>query len=259
MTQIRKNFLTNIFCLAANVIVGLMYTPFLVNKLGVATYGVLPIALVINQYILIITDALQGSVTRFYSIEYRQKNYKQASVYFTSAIAVSVILALIFMPILEISIPMLLQWLSIPKDLVNSTGLLITYTVASLFVAVCSNCVNVTIYSDNRLDLINYLKIFRNLSKLLLNVFLFTCFTIDVSNVGLASLLTEIGILIASFIMYYSTRHEEVLFKMKYINISAMKPVFKMLSWISVASFSSVFIYKIDALFINDFFGLYYT
>lgn len=59
--------------------------------------------------------------------------------------------------------------------------------------------------------------------------------------------------------MYYSTRHEEVLFKMKYINISAMKPVFKMLSWISVASFSSVFIYKIDALFINVFFGLYYT
>lgn len=259
MTQIRKNFLTNIFCLAANVIVGLMYTPFLVNKLGVATYGVLPIALVLNQYILIITDALQGSVTRFYSIEYRQKNYKQASVYFTSAIAVSAILALIFMPVLEISIPMLLQWLNIPKDLANSVGLLITYTVASLFVAVCSNCVNVTIYSDNRLDLINYLKIFRNLSKLLLNVFLFTFFVIDVSNVGLASLLTEIGILIASFAMYYSTRHKEVLFKMKYINISAMKPVFKMLSWISVASFSSVFIYKIDALFINNFFGLYYT
>ncbi|WP_293589673.1 hypothetical protein, partial [Prevotella sp.] len=179
MTQVRKNFFTNIFCLVANVIVGLMYTPFLLNKLGVATYGVLPIALVINQYIIIITDALQGSVTRFYSIEYRQKNYKQASIYFTSAIAVTVILALIFMPIIETSMPIFLRWLSIPNDLGLSVGLLITYTVASLFVAVCSNCVNVTIYSDNRLDLINYLKIFRNLSKLLLNVLFFSIFTID--------------------------------------------------------------------------------
>lgn len=38
MTQVRKNLLTNLFCLVANVIVGLMYTPFLVKKLGVATY-----------------------------------------------------------------------------------------------------------------------------------------------------------------------------------------------------------------------------
>ena len=163
MTQVRKNFLTNIFGLVANVIVGLMYTPFLVEKLGVTTYGVLPIALVINQYIIIITDALQGSVTRFYSIEYRQKNYQNASVYFTSAIAVAVCLALLLLPVIGVSMPMLLSWLHIPDNLGFSVGKLILYTVAGLFVAVCSNCVNVTIYSDNRLDLINYLKIFRNL------------------------------------------------------------------------------------------------
>lgn len=259
MTQVRKNFLTNIFGLVANVIVGLMYTPFLVEKLGVTTYGVLPIALVINQYIIIITDALQGSVTRFYSIEYRQKNYQKASVYFTSAIAVAVCLALLLLPVIGVSMPMLLSWLHIPDNLGFSVGKLILYTVAGLFVAVCSNCVNVTIYSDNRLDLINYLKIFRNLSKLGLNVLFFTFFAIDVSNVGLASLLTEIGILIASFAMYFYTRHEAVLIKWAYINFGAMKPVLKMLTWVSLSSFSSVFIYKIDTLFINNYFGLYYT
>lgn len=259
MTQVRKNFLTNIFSLVANVIVGLMYTPFLVEKLGVTTYGVLPIALVINQYIIIITDALQGSVTRFYSIEYRQKNYQKASVYFTSAIAVAVCLALLLLPVIGVSMPMLLSWLHIPDNLGFSVGKLILYTVASLFVAVCSNCVNVTIYSDNRLDLINYLKIFRNLSKLLLNVLFFTFWTIDVSNVGLASFVTEIVILVASFSIFYYTRHKEVLLGWKYVNLGAMKPVLKMLTWVSLSSFSSVFIYKIDTLLINNYFGLYYT
>lgn len=259
MTQVRKNLLTNLICLAANVIVGLMYTPFLVKKLGVATYGVLPLALIINQYIIIITDALQGSVTRFYSVEYRQKNYQMASIFFTSSIALAVLLALLLLPIIGISMPVLLKWLHIPSNLSDSASLLIFYTVSSLFVAVCSNCVNVTIYSENRLDLINYLKIFRNLSKLGLNVLLFTFFTIDVSNVGLASLLTEVGILIASFVMYFYTRHKEVLIKWTYINLRAMKPVLRMLTWVSLSSFSSVFIYKIDTLFINNYFGLYYT
>lgn len=60
-------------CLIANVLVGLLYTPYLVKELGVVTYGVLPIALVVNQYIIILTDSLQSSVTRFYSLEYRQR------------------------------------------------------------------------------------------------------------------------------------------------------------------------------------------
>ena len=46
MTQIRKNLITNVMCLIANVLVGLLYTPYLVKELGVVTYGVLPIALV---------------------------------------------------------------------------------------------------------------------------------------------------------------------------------------------------------------------
>jgi O-antigen/teichoic acid export membrane protein len=68
MTQIRKNLITNVMCLIANVLVGLLYTPYLVKELGVVTYGVLPIALVVNQYIIILTDSLQSSVTRFYSL-----------------------------------------------------------------------------------------------------------------------------------------------------------------------------------------------
>ena len=91
MTQIRKNLITNVMCLIANVLVGLLYTPYLVKELGVVTYGVLPIALVVNQYIIILTDSLQSSVTRFYSLEYRQKNYKKASVYFSSAIAITIL------------------------------------------------------------------------------------------------------------------------------------------------------------------------
>ena len=123
MTQIRKNLVTNVMCLVTNVLVGLLYTPYLVRELGVATYGVLPIALVINQYIIILTDSLQSSVTRFYSVEYRQKNYRQASVYFTSAIAITILLAVIVVPSICCFLPQIETLLHIPDNLLHSVGL----------------------------------------------------------------------------------------------------------------------------------------
>lgn len=246
-------------CLVANVLIALLYTPFLIRELGVATYGVLPIALVINQYIIILTDSLQSSVTRFYSIEYRQKNYTKASVYFSSTIAITILLAVIVVPMVCCFLPEIETLLHIPDNLLQSVGMLITYTVASLFVAVCSNSVNITIYSDNRLDLINYLKIMRNLAKLVFNIALFSFATTDVSNVGLASVLAELLVLAFSIVFYMTAKNHEVHFGKKYISFKAMKPVAKMLSWVSLMSFASVFIYKIDALFVNNYFGLYNT
>lgn len=104
------------------------------------------------------------------------------------------------------SLPQIEALLHIPDKFFHSAGLLIAYTVASLFVAVCSNCVNITIYSDNRLDLINYLKILRNLAKLVFNITLFTFLTTDVSNVGLASVLAELLVLVISIIFYKITK-----------------------------------------------------
>lgn len=49
--QTKINLYSNIIALLANILVGIYYTPYLVNSLGLAAYGVLPLALIINQYI----------------------------------------------------------------------------------------------------------------------------------------------------------------------------------------------------------------
>ena len=59
--QTRVNFYTNIVSLAVNIIIALVYTPYLVDQLGVSAYGILPLALIINQYISVATGALTSS------------------------------------------------------------------------------------------------------------------------------------------------------------------------------------------------------
>ena len=79
MTQVQKNLMLNILNLVCNVIVGLYYTPYLVRSLGVVAYGIVPLALIVNQFIVVVTGALTSALTRFYSIELQKKEYERAS------------------------------------------------------------------------------------------------------------------------------------------------------------------------------------
>ena len=79
MSQVRNNLISNIIALVANIFVGLYYTPYLVNHLGIIAYGVIPLAMLINQYITIVTNALTSSFSRFYSVALQQNKNEEAS------------------------------------------------------------------------------------------------------------------------------------------------------------------------------------
>lgn len=77
--QTKMNFYTNILALIANLLVGIYYTPYLVNSLGLAAYGILPLALIINQYISVATQTLTHAYTRFYSVALQKGDHEEAS------------------------------------------------------------------------------------------------------------------------------------------------------------------------------------
>ena len=259
MLQVRKNLITNIICLVVNVFVGILYTPYLVRSLGATAYGVIPLALLINQYIGILTESLTGAVTRFYSIEYRQNKFKEASTYFTSAILFTIILAILLLPVIYILVDNLNQFLSIPEELITSAKMLFNLTALSFFMAVVSNCINVTIFADNRLDLVNCVKIARNIFKLIINIVLFIQIGVDIANVGLSYVIAESIVLLLSILFYRITKHNAIQFSFKHFDTKVFKPIFGMIFWVSIICLANTFIYKIDSVLLTNYFGLYFT
>ena len=259
MNQVRKNFLSNIFMFCVNIVVGLLYTPFLVKMLGTEAYGIVPLALILNQYISILTDSLRGAVTRFYSIEYRQNNFDKASNYLTASVVLSLFLAVVLIPLSWIPISNIDSLLNIPDNYLSSAKALFLLTVISLFLSVVSNCINITIFADNRLDYMNYLKIVRNVLKLLINVIIFLFVAVDIVNIGIAYVLTELIVLLLSIGYYKHCKPRGIHFSFKNFYLKDVRPIFSMITWVSLTSLASVFIYRIDALFINKYFGLYST
>src|SRR5690606_64676 len=163
--QVRKNLVFNILSLLANIAVGIFYTPFLVKSLGVVAYGVIPLALIINQYIGVITGSLTGALTRFYSIALQKNDKVEASKSLsTSFLIISVIVLVLVVP-LWYFIQKIDNIFTIPDELVVDAKLLFTYTAISFAVSLFSSIFNVILYAFNRLDLLNVVKIIRVAGK----------------------------------------------------------------------------------------------
>jgi O-antigen/teichoic acid export membrane protein len=106
--QFRNNVLSNLAAFAANLLIGLWFTPFVINNLGIAAYGLIPLANSISSYFSIITLSLNGAVGRFLTIDIQKGKSHQANITFNTALVGSIAITVFSLPIvigIVISIP----------------------------------------------------------------------------------------------------------------------------------------------------------
>ena len=251
--QVRKNLVFNILSLLANIAVGIFYTPFLVKSLGVVAYGVIPLALIINQYIGVITGSLTGALTRFYSIALQKNDKLEASKSLsTSFIVITAIVLLLVVPI-YILIENVDKIFTIPKELVNDSKKLFFFTAISFVFSLYTSIFNVTLYAFNRLDLLNIVKIIRVTGKWLFVLFIYSFISVNVAYVGLANLLTELFLLVFSIIVFSRFSKGKVSLSLKKYDTAVLKAIGFMALWTIVHQLGDTALYRIDNILVNIF------
>jgi len=79
--------------LAASVVVGFWYTPFLIHSLGLAVYGLVPLANSITNYLTILTAAVCTTVARYITVDLARNDVDNANRHFNTFLLVNVIMA----------------------------------------------------------------------------------------------------------------------------------------------------------------------
>lgn len=253
--QTRINFYTNIVTLGINAVIAIIYTPYLVNKLGVAAYGILPLALIVNQYIDVAAGALTSAYTRFYSVAIQKSDYNQASkVISTSILAIGAIV-LCSLPIfigIIINVDTVFQ---IPDGLTVSAQILFVYTALSFILSLITSTLNVTLYAQNRLDLMNFLKIIRSIMKFVIVWLLFEFASVNVAFVGLSGFITEIIVLIFSLLIFYKTRPDCIRISIKVFDKAILFAIIAMSVWVLIQQLGDTLLYRTDNLLFNVYLG----
>lgn len=239
--------------LVVGILLGLYYTPYLVKSLGIVAYGIVPLALVINQYINVITGSLTGALTRFYSVSLQQDNIPEASRYLSSSFIAISVLVVALIPVFALVIIKVDSIFTIPEDFVSSARILFLMTIISFVFSLYSSMLNITLYAKNRLDLMNNVKIVRNVVKVLATVLFFTAIKGDVAYIGYANLISEVMVMGLSIYYFVRVTDRKVRLSPRHFEKGALISVLTMTIWVLVHQLGDTGLYRIDNVMVNIF------
>lgn len=259
-SEARRRLPLNIFCnsiwLCINVFVGLWYTPFLIANLGVAVYGLVPLANSITYYLVLVTDGFDSAVSRFLQIDLARDDTQAANRTFNTAIAGGLTLFTIIIPI-----AIFMSWLTprvfhVPAGYGHDAQGLVLLTMLAFAITFLSGSFAVPSFAFHRFDL----RLFVNLIRLTVQmgsiVLLFTTMSPRLWFVGVGIFLSSIfAILGHGTIWHRLTPYLKIRFSL--FDISRLKELLRFSGWVLVNQAGTQLFVNIDLIVANLVFGAY--
>lgn len=252
--QLPSNLLSNIAYFLVNVVIGLFLVPYFVSNLGVAAYGIIPLAASITGYVAIVVQSLNSAVSRFLTIDLQREDYANANRTFnTSLFGLSAVITLMVPVIAGVAwfIPTIFH---VPAGQESSAVLLFLGVCAAFLIRSWSGNFTVQLFAYNRLDLQNLVNLVNLFVQTGLIVLLFTLLGPDLALVGVAHLA---GAIVASGISivlaWRICPHLKI--SIRSFDRSRVKDLCGMTWWVVVNQIGALLFLHIDLIVVNLLFG----
>jgi O-antigen/teichoic acid export membrane protein len=254
ISQMRRNLGVYIISFILNVSIGLLLVPYLIKYLGIAAYGLIPLAMIFTDYINIINVSINSAVGRFFLIEIQNNNWKKANIIFNSAFWGVLGLIIIQIPLLIYIISELNVFVEIPNGFLSDATSLFILTFAGYLISLISSVLNTSMFAHNRLDLSRKVDIVRVTTRIAIVILLFNLRTPSLLSVGIANVIAALCAFIYSF--YWNRKlTPELHFSLKSFSFSYLKSIYSMGGWIILNQVGYLLFVKVDLLLINKLMG----
>ena len=252
--QFPRNLAANIAYFLVSIVIGVLLVPYFVNTLGVAAYGIIPLATSITGYVAIVVQSLNTSVTRFLTIDLQRGDYAAANRTFnTSLFGLSAVI-LLTIPIILVVAYFAPSIFHVPDGQETGTVLLFLGVSAAFLIRSWSGNFTVQLFAYNRLDLQNLVNLTNLLVQMGLIVLLFTLLGPDLALVGGAHLA---GAVVASGVSIVLARRvcPYLQISVSSFDLRRVKDLCGMGWWVVINQIGTLFLFQIDLIVVNLLFG----
>lgn len=232
-------------------LINFLLTPYITETIGTDAYGFVTLAKSFVSYASILTVALTAFIVRYITLSYHQRDYRQSSGYFSSALAAVILLSVGILVIASIAICNLEKWLKVPQNILGQVKLLffmvfINFSITTVTVPYTAAC-----YIKNKLSTYNWIKILSYVAEAISMILLFSLFGTKIWYVGIALTVASTTILLLNC---YLTAKEtpEIQFKVKFISLQKVKELVQNGIWQSVNSIGTTLNSGLDLLITNQ-------
>lgn len=252
--QLPRNLAGNIGYFLINLFIGLLLVPFFISTLGVAAYGIIPLATSLNGYVGLLTQSLNTAVSRYLTVDLHREDYATANKTFNTAFFGISGIILLMVPVVALISLYAPTIFNVPLG--QETGAIYLFLgVSSAFlIRSWTGNFTVSLFAYNRLDLLNLVNIANVTVQVLLIFVFFSIFGPSLALIGLAYL---IGGIIASVLAIFLSRwiNPHLTINIHDFDRSRLRELTGMGWWVIVNQVGSVLFLSIDLIVVNILFG----
>ncbi len=252
--QLPGNLLFNIAYFLVCVAIGILLVPYFISTLGIAAYGLIPLATSVTGYIAIIVQSLNSSVSRFLTIDLQKNDYVAANRTFNTAFFGLLLVIALMIPIVFLVSYFIPVIFNVPAGHENSAIILFICTSCAVFIRTLNGTFTVQLFAYNRLDLMNIVNVINLLFQVGLTVLLFwlagpSLIFVGVGFLGGAIIASAVAIILAKRVcphLYLCPGS---------FDRSRIKDLGGMGGWIFINQIGTLLFLQIDLIVVNILFG----
>lgn len=252
--QLPVNLISNIAYFAVSIIVGILIVPFFVSTLGVAAYGLIPLATSVTGYVAIVVESLNTSVTRFLTIDLRREDFQAANRTFNTALFGLTAVILLMVPIVVAVAFFLPAIFSVPAGQESAAMFLFLGVCGAFLLRTWSGNYTVQLFAYNRLDLQNIVNLTNLMVQYGLIVLLFIVLGPNLAIIGGAAI---VGAVFASALSIILARNicPQLRISLRDFDRLKVRDLLGMGSWVIIDQVGTLFLFSIDLIVVNILFG----
>jgi O-antigen/teichoic acid export membrane protein len=251
--QTKKNLVFNFLTFLVNATIGIFIPPFLIKKLGVDAYGLIPVSMSITSVMLLVTVSINGTLSRFLSLDF-EKNSVSANKTFNTAFFSLLILILVLLPLSIYFSFNASAFLSIPIRVLDDSKWLFLTVLIAFLINTFASLYNSIAYVKNRIDLRNGSVIISRLSTLVfLGLFFYLGF-IKIHAFGIATLIATFLGLIYSYFTFKKLANE-ITISFKYFDSTQLRRMSSLGFWLIINQIGVLFFLQTDIIIVNHLKG----
>jgi len=258
LTEARRRFPVNVFAnvtwLVLNAVVGMWYTPYLIGHLGVAVYGLIPLASSMTNYITILTQGLNSAVGRFLTIDLARDDADAANRTFNTAIVSGLTLAAVLLPIAFVLAWFAPQVFDVPVGYEQDVRWLVLFTTFAFITSTFASNFTISSYAYHRFDLRLLVNVVRLVVRVGSIVLMFAVLSPQLWQIGVGLLLSAALFLLGHRALWRRLT-PELKIRLNLFDASRLKQMLAFSGWVLVNQLGSLLFLNVDLIVANLIFG----
>jgi len=252
--QVPKNLIVNIFSFISTILIGLWLTPYLLKQLGIAAYGIIPLAMFLSQYVGVIINSINMSIGRFLLISLQKKEDINSKEIFNTSLVIIIMFTLLQALIMFVMIWDITFFFVIPETLIEDAKWLFGLTFIGFSVSLFRSVFGTSLYTYNRLDILRIIDFIQNLIRVILIIILFISDEPSIKYVGIANMISSILAFLVT-LHYFKQYTPQLKINILFFRLNRVIELSKMSIWILINQVGALLLGNVDLYMVNNLLG----